>query len=605
MTMPRSSLGLLTAVLAAVVAGAGTADAARLEPGLSSSVLAAPRPERKPDSPHPEVPRPPRPPFLKLIQADSGSPGPVPVVPQPRPPELAAAEPGPDETPLPEAAPPAVAAPAAPPAVAAPVPAPPVAPPVAAPVPAPPTTAAAPVPPPARRAVAPTRIHVGAEAQSRVQSLQSDVDEAEVVELAVAHSRLIELPVPVRDVMLSSAAVADVVVKRSNQIFIVGRTPGQTNVILLNHDGKVIRRLEVRVRIDIGALTETLKKLFPEERIRPESVGDSVFLAGTVRSPAAAATAMQVARRFVAKDENIVNVLKVSDEQQVLLRVRVAEVQKTTLKELGFYPLINRLTFGNLTSFTPNSGIGLVSSSPAAWFGQGSFFYSKGKGALPDFSLMIQALERQGLIRTLAEPNLTAISGETAKMLAGGEYPIPTSNTNGNIGITFKQFGVALGFSPVVVAPGKISLKLSSEVSALDRDNQVSILGTTIPGLKVRRAETSVELASGGSLMIAGMLQNDMIEALNGIPGIKDVPVLGQLFRSESFQKSESELVVMVSAYVVQPVDNNMLALPTDGLVPASDLDFYLLGRLYHVYSGGEGPPPAESLQGPVGYIMD
>lgn len=467
--------------------------------------------------------------------------------------------------------------------------------------------AAPPAPPPAVEApgaAAEPKPEAAPTTPVAVAPVVSDLSTAvsETLELAAGHSQIVELGVPIRDVVLSNHAVADVVVKRPNQVFVMGRVPGQTNAFFLDENGKTVRRMEIRVHVDIGTLGITLKKLFPEERIKPESVGGTVFLTGTVRSPAAAASSAQVARRFVADDASLINLLKISDEQQVLLRVRVAEVQKTTLKELGLYPTINRMAFGGFNvAPAPGAGIGLTSTSPAAYFARAVLHPS----TAADFSFILQALERQGLIRTLAEPNLTAISGETAKMLAGGEFPVPTSNVNNMIGITFKPFGVALGFSPVVLAPGKISLKLSSEVSAIDRSNQVSINGTVIPGLTVRRAETSVELPSGGNLMIAGMLQNDMIEALNGLPGLKDVPILGQLFRSESFQRNESELVVMVTAYIVQPIDNNMLALPTDGLVPASDLDLMLLGRLHHVYTGGVGPPPAESLQGPVGYIID
>ncbi|MFN3077739.1 MAG: type II and III secretion system protein family protein [Alphaproteobacteria bacterium] len=444
----------------------------------------------------------------------------------------------------------------------------------------------------------------------------TDVADGQVIKIPVNQSRVIELSESVRDVVVSNAEIADVMVRRPKQVFILAKAVGQTNVFLMDGDGDVLRRLEIRSHVDVDTLGATLTGLMPEERIKVASVGGAVFLSGNVRSQSAAANAQSVARRFVTKDEEIVNLLKISDEQQVLLRVRVAEVQKSAMKELGIFPTIpnhntnyatnvaplNATGSSIFNTFNSTMGAGMNSFSPPTYFGQIFMPFAFGNKG-PDFTLMIDALEQHGLISTLAEPNLTSISGETAKMLAGGEFPVPTSSSNGSIGIEFKPFGVALGFTPIVVAPGRISLKMSSEVSAIDPSVTVAIQGTQIHGLKVRRADTSVELASGASLMIAGMLQNDMTEALNGMPGIMDIPILGALFRSSSFQRRESELVIMVTAYVVQPQDNNRLALPTDGMVPASDLELYLLGRLFHVYAGG-GPPPAESVQGPIGYIM-
>lgn len=423
--------------------------------------------------------------------------------------------------------------------------------------------------------------------------------EGEVVRLPVGHARILEMPIPVRDVVVANGVVADVSIRRRDQVFVVGKTVGQTNVFFMDRAGQVIRRLEVQVNLDAGTLNDTLRRLLPDERIRAESIGGTLFLSGSVRSAGAVANATQVARRFVPDAANVVNLLKVADEQQVLLRVRVAEVQRTALKELGLYTWLRNFGSLNLTDIAPFSGAGLTSTNVA-----GSWLQANGRLATK-YEFMVRALEKDGLIKTLAEPNLTAISGETAKMLAGGEYPVPVAQKDGNVTIEFKPFGVALGFTPVVVGEGRISLKLASEVSAIDKTFEVGVGTITVYGLKVRRAETSVELPSGGTLMIAGLIQNDSLNNVDGLPYLKDVPILGQLFRSESFQRNESELVVMVTAMIVKPVDGNRLAVPTDGFSPGSDLDVYLLGRLQHVYNGGAGPPPAEAVQGPVGYIMD
>ncbi|MBF0095202.1 MAG: type II and III secretion system protein family protein [Alphaproteobacteria bacterium] len=433
------------------------------------------------------------------------------------------------------------------------------------------------------------------------------VTEGEVINVPVDQSRMIELPVDARDVVVGNGGIADVVVKRPRQIFVMGKSVGQTDVVFLDRNGKVVLRTAVHVHVDIDTLRAMLKRLLPNEKASIESSGETIFLTGSVRSDGAAAQAAQIARRFVKEDSHLVNLLKVMGEQQVLLRVRVAEMQKTALKELGFYTSVANLGLGTtaLAIGTMPLGTGLTTAATAT-SGLRNYLGSLNIARSQNLSSLFEALERQGLIKTLAEPNLTAISGETAKMLAGGEYPVIGGvSSTGALTISWKPFGVSLGFQPVVLSDGKINLKLSSEVSSIDTAISVVIQSVTINGLKVRRAETSVELPSGGSLMIAGMLQNGMEETINGFPGLKDLPILGPLFRSTTFQRSESELVVVVTAFVVNPVDGTSMAFPTDGFTPASDLDLYLLGQLHHIYSDGTAPPPADAIRGPFGYILD
>lgn len=426
---------------------------------------------------------------------------------------------------------------------------------------------------------------------------------SDVLRLAVNKSRIVEMPEDVRDVLVSSSDIVDVQVKTPRQAFLIAKSVGDTNIMFLDKFGNVVMKLELHVQIDIDSLRATLAQILPGENISVYAVGDNLFLSGSVRTDSAAASARAVARPFVSDDAKLINLLKVQAEQQVLLKVRVSEVQKSALKELGINTSIGSYVLaglgGNLTS--PTTGALSGTLTPYT-----STISKIEHGASSPVSFIIKALETRGMIKSLAEPNLTAVSGETARLLAGGEFPIPVSDQNGQITVQFKPFGVGLAFTPVVLSNGRISLKLSNEVSSLDWNNKVGITNTTnVPALKVRRAESTVELPSGGSLMIAGLLQNDVTNDIQGLPGAKDLPILGALFRSSNFQRSETELVVSVTAYVVRPGGDSQFALPTDGMEHGSDLDLYLFGRLHGVYKGGKGPPPAMAIEGPFGYIME
>lgn len=411
--------------------------------------------------------------------------------------------------------------------------------------------------------------------------------------LRVALNKTVDLSLPaeIKDVMVGNPDIADVVVRARSQLHVVGRGVGQTSIVLLDRAGGVLRRINVDVHVDHAALTEALHTVLPDEpKLIASAVGDSVYLSGSVKSDGAAAMARTIARRFVQADANLINLVKVANDQQVLLHVKVAEVQKTVLKELGVGLNASR-SFGSMVT---NATTGFLDKTNL--FGTATI---TGMGAL---SANLSLLENQGLIKTLVEPNLTAVSGETANMVAGGEIPIPVADSQGQISIEFKPFGVLLAFTPVVIDAGRLSLKMSTEVSALDPSNRVAVSQTvSVPAFKVRRAASTVELPSGGSIMIAGLLQNDVTTSMAGMPGLMDVPVLGALFRSTAFQRNETELVIILSAYVVQPVEAPSLALPTDGFAPSSDLDRLLFGRLQDTYarrSGGE-------LQGPFGYVVE
>jgi pilus assembly protein CpaC len=445
---------------------------------------------------------------------------------------------------------------------------------------------------------------------------------ARTVNVPVGKTRMVRLPVSVRDVVVGDANVADIVVKTPQLIYLVGRAVGNTNAFFLGGDGKEVLRLEIKVEVDVVTLRDTIEALMPNDKIEVKAVNQNIFLTGNVRSPAVSDTARVIARRFVGDDSAVVNLLAIREETQVLLKVKVAEVQRNALKEFGVSltgtgfldPAGNANAVGapataGIANTRFNQGLYAGSASSAGTsgttqppFGLAQFAYIGSN--LFRFNSVINALEREGFIRTLAEPNLTAVSGEHANILVGGEFPVPVAQQNNTISIVFKQFGIALAFTPVVLDQNRISLKVATEVSALSSNGAIVLQGIQIPGLSVRRAATTVEMASGGSLMIGGLLQNDINNVVNGYPGLKDIPVLGQLFRSQSFQRNETELVVTVTAFLARPMNEPQIALPTQGYLPASDLDIYLLGRLYGRYAS-QAEPPQGQLKGPMGYILE
>lgn len=422
--------------------------------------------------------------------------------------------------------------------------------------------------------------------------------------LTVPVNKTVPLPLPraVRDVVIGNPEIADVIVRAADQIYIAGKTVGDTNVFLIDSENKVLRRIEISVRLDVESLKDALAQHLPDEAIEANGVGDSIVLSGQARSDGAAAQARNLARRYVKGDDNVVNMIRVRTEQQVMIQVKVAEIQKTALKELG----LKNSGFSFNTGSLSTNQIGLTTTSSANFAAVLTL-----SNIIDNLSTTMSALETQGLVRNLAEPNLVAVSGESANLLAGGEYPVPVPDQDA-IKIEYKPFGVGLTFVPVVLDNGRISLKLETEVSAISSANSISYQvgsssAVTVKSFTVRRASSTVELPSGGSFMIAGLLQNDITAALGGMPGIMDLPIIGALFRSTSFQRSESELVVLVSAYLVKPTDPKNLTSPADGFVVSHDLSRYLLGRLQSTYvkKPAQKSLPAGGPQGPIGHIID
>lgn len=416
-----------------------------------------------------------------------------------------------------------------------------------------------------------------------------------VVRLPLNKTRPVDLPTAVSEVVIGSPEIADVLVRSPNQVFLMAKSVGDTNLFFLDHNGKLISRMEVHVHADVEGVKAALQQYLPDETIEVGAVGASVTLSGTVRSGAAAATAVQLTRRLVPADENIVNLLKVAGEQQVLLRVKVVEMNRLVMKGLStsWTASTNNATGdADLTTAVSQTVSNLSTSS----------FTTLTAAYLPyATALSIQAAETDKLVQTLAEPVLTSMSGEEARVMAGTEYPVAVTNVVDGVlqtTVDYRDIGVSLIFTPVIVGPGRINMKVGTAVSTLE-----STSAGGFPILSTRKASVAVEVPSGGSMMIAGVLRNDITTTMEGVPGIMDVPILGALFRSNSFQRQESEMVVIVQPYIVQPTQTQKLSLPSDGFQPASDLDRDFLGRLNKVYNKSD-LAPTEAPSGPIGYIV-
>lgn len=402
----------------------------------------------------------------------------------------------------------------------------------------------------------------------------------------------------IADVLVADPSIIEVGAMKKDRLYLIGAALGDTNVMIFDGDGNAIEQLDVHVRVDEDTLQLTLDKLFPKEHIVAKTVNDDVMLTGTVSNPAIAAQIQDVASRFAGQDEAVVNMLSVKGEQQVMLKVKVLEISRSLLNELGLDVDVgyNR----GATSGLFNT-LGTVGLTAASQIGTGQLLFDAGAATI---STMFNALERDGYVSTLAEPNLTAISGENARFLAGGEFPIPSEiDSDGNIAYEYRPFGVSLAFKPVVMSKDRINLNVSTEVSNISNDFSFSFDSVSIPGFDVRRAETSVEMPSGGTLMLAGLIESNTINSMNRIPGIRDVPVLGDLTGSESFQRNETELVVMISAFLVKPFDNKDTAAKEAPKNDSSPLQEALIKNLKRTY-GNRKVAKATNGQ-PIGYLLD
>jgi len=429
------------------------------------------------------------------------------------------------------------------------------------------------------------------------------------IKIGLNKSLIVRLPRDARDVLVSNPKKVDAVVRSANLTYLIGLEVGQTNVFFFDDNGREMLILEVEVERDLTMLRRMINRLLPNASVKVEAINDNVVLSGVARSSAESNRAKQLAEKFAGEEKKVLNLIQISGKEQVMLKVTVAEMQRDVLKQLGV-DLSAAIEIGssvvNFASVNPFSVAGsALNGSGAQAFTNGGVS-NQFVNTTPDASSVLRAMERVGVLRTLAEPTLTAITGESAKFLAGGEFPVPAGrDRDGNITITFKPFGVGLGFTPVVLSGGRISMKVSTEVSELSNVGAVSLGNLSIPSLNVRRAETTVELPSGGSLVMAGLIQERLRQTINGFPGIKDVPILGSLFRSRDFQNSETELVVIVTPYIVKSVARDKLVQPDAGFEIASDVETIFMGKLHKVYGVKGRPLPPGAYRGGVGYIIE
>jgi len=426
---------------------------------------------------------------------------------------------------------------------------------------------------------------------------------------------VIELDRDAREVFAANPNIVDVVVRAPRRIYVMARdvrpddktaTFGQTNVIMLDAEGKQIASVEIDVGTDAATLTEKIARELPGTSVKAQAVNGDVVLSGSVNDVQAASRAQEMAQQFVGPPGKVVNGLSINQRQQVLIQVRVSEMNRAISKQLGINQVTSVNAAGVPVAVATDNQFSLLGRAISDISGAmiGSTCTPMPCSAPNNVQAQLRALERVGLVHTLAEPNLTAVSGEAAKFLAGGEFPVPVGrDRDGNITIEYKPFGIGLAFTPVVLSEGRISLQISTEVSELTNTGALTLAGITLPGLSVRRAQTTVELPSGGSLAIGGLIQQQTKQNLDALPGVKDLPVLGALFRSRDFQNNESELVVTVNAYLVNPVKPMQLAHPDDGYVVPTDLETILLGRLNAVY-GKDAKEQPEAPKGAVGYIV-
>ncbi|MHC5654786.1 type II and III secretion system protein family protein [Stappia sp. ICDLI1TA098] len=434
-----------------------------------------------------------------------------------------------------------------------------------------------------------------------------------LLRVGLGRSVVINLGEEVSDVIVSNPAVADAVVRNSRRVFIMGNKAGQASLFLFGRAGNQIASYDLAVETDTTDLNAMMRRAIPGAEIRAESVNGNIVLSGTASSTEMAQRAADLAARFSQTSgegaKPVLNMISVSGSDQVHLKVTVAEVERSIIKQLGVNLAGNigignyNVGFNNSPSYTVNSNV--VNRAAGGLFDPTNPNSTSGFIAgSTQLKANIEALQRDGVIRTLAEPTLTAISGENASFLAGGEFPIPIAEENNKVTVQFKKFGVGLDFTPVVLGSGRISLRVKTEVSEITQEGAVNIGTLTIPALKVRRAESTVELPSGGTLVMAGLLKETYKQDLNGVPGLMQVPILGALFKSRDFLRQETELVVFVTPYTVRPVARSELVAPTKNLAPATDGDTIFLNRLNRMYrvSGARGEG---SYHGQVGYIYE
>ncbi|GAA0668132.1 pilus assembly protein CpaC [Sphingomonas insulae] len=429
-----------------------------------------------------------------------------------------------------------------------------------------------------------------------------------VVQINTGRGRLITLARPMSDVFVADDVIADVQVRSPTQLYIYGKKTGETTISATSKNGAVVYATTVRVGQNLDSIDAMLQLAMPDAQLTATPMNGLVLLTGTVAGPGDAAEAERLVQAYVGESSKVVSRLRTATPLQVNLQVRIAEVNRSFAKNVGVN-LQSRDSTGGFKfgiaqgrgasgQFLPGGALSTGFTSPAAsgvtQVANGTTLGLAGKLLGLDLIGALDLGETTGQVTTLANPNLTALSGETATFLAGGEIPIPLSQGLGAVSVEYKQYGISLAYTPTVLADGRISLRVRPEVSQLDYTNAVSLNGTRVPGISSRRAETTLELGSGQSMMIGGLLQNSHNNTIQKTPFLGDLPILGALFRSNGFQRNETELVIIITPYLVKPVNSSsQIALPHDGYRAPDDASRILLGELG---SGGNGPRPVPTM---------
>ncbi|WP_163846590.1 type II and III secretion system protein family protein [Pseudooceanicola aestuarii] len=451
---------------------------------------------------------------------------------------------------------------------------------------------------------------------ARAERLQI-VQQGAASRLAVSMNRavVVESDVPFAELSIANPAIADISSLSDQTIYVLGKSPGTTTLTLLDATGRLITNVDVVVSADVSEFKERLRQILPGEKIEVRTANDGIVLSGTVTSAQKLQRALDLAERYAP--DRVSNLMAVGGIQQVMLKVRFAEMQRSVSKSLSSSLGLSGNALGGGLGLSGGTGRGVTSDNQANILGgtlpssndnSGALMFGFNAGAV-EVGLLLEALESKGVVRTLAEPNLTALSGQEAKFLAGGEYPVPVSQTDGAVSVEFKPFGVELNFIPRVVDQDLINLELKAAVSAIDSSNGFELDAFRIDAFSRREASTTVELRDGESFAIAGLLQDDFSDNNSQIPWLGDVPVLGALFRSAEYQRSQSELVIIITAHLVTPTRGDVLALPTDRIKPPSEKDLFLFGRTAggegRKLKGAAGEVARQDFNGSYGYVME
>ena len=448
-----------------------------------------------------------------------------------------------------------------------------------------------------------------AAAPTSVATAQSVVRPTSEVVLSIGRGELVNVPGTMADVFVANEEIADVQIKSQRQLFVMGKSGGETTIYASNAAGDIIWSANIRVGSNIGSIDQLLAMAMPQAKISVATMGSNVILlTGTVAAPEDAAEAQRLVEAYVGTDANVISRLRMATPLQVNLQVRIAEVSRSVVRALGVnltsVDATGGFKFGigqgrsPFTQVSPGGPVAVGSDLEGDLYNivnqgsSGSTLGAFGKFLGLDIGAALDLAETQGLVTTLSQPNLTALSGETAEFLAGGEFPIPLAQGLGTTTIEYKNYGVSLAYTPTVLANGRISMRVRPEVSELSSQGAITLNGFEVPALTTRRAETTIELGSGQSFMIAGLLSNSATNTIDKAPGLGDIPILGNLFRSTTYRKGETELVIVVTPYLVKPVDGNDVKLPTDGFRKPSEFQRLLGFQQSDGVTGAERPKP-------------